>query len=608
MEIDYRLLRMQIAVSVSGEQADEAIERCSRLFYRELRGVLARVLERVTPAGLSLTLNAPLVLDLGDLPAGTFERPFCRRLEARLEQVLRQRLTALSAQWRWEPRAASWHRLAQWQGAGGETLDRWLERQLTNGPAHWWPALASYLLTAQGMRFGERLRAATRQRVCRQLAAIDLCGGLTKETLWLSALRYFQRHPQQSPPAIPDISGDCVSMVFGPQDLALLQALLAQPGGDASTCSLAPWLSYLWSIPLIREQMAPLLPSSPVKTGTDCAAVKGGIQAMALAQSEEAIGLPITLDAPLSIGQRSTADGRTTRWGEDKKTWREGSRRVPAASEVSGVSTVSGEGQRKEAWLQTSSSASLSVPPPGMALHSMVGGDTPHDVRKGVSRDAPPFLSPPEAIAEVRASRRGLFANEVSGVSTVSGEGQQKEAWLQTSSSASLSVPPPGMALHSMVGGDTPHDVRKGVSRDVPPFLSPPEAIAEVRASRRGLFANEVSGVSTVSGEGQQKEAWLQTSSSASLSVPPPGMALHSMVGGDTPHDVRKGVSRDVPPFLSPPEAIAEVRASRRGLFANEVSGVSTVSGEGQRKEAWLQTSSSASLSVPPPGMALHSM
>uniref|UniRef100_UPI003B9F4276 contractile injection system tape measure protein n=1 Tax=Aeromonas jandaei TaxID=650 RepID=UPI003B9F4276 len=65
--------------------------------------------------------------------------------------------------------------------------------------------------------------------------------------------------------------------------------------------------------------------------------------------------------------------------------------------------------------------------------------------------------------------------------------------------------------------------------------------------------------------------------------------------GGDTPHDVRKGVSRDVPPFLSPPEAMAEVRASRRGLFANEVSGASTVSGEDQRKEAWLQTSSPTS-------------
>ncbi|WP_370689166.1 contractile injection system tape measure protein, partial [Aeromonas sp. SG16] len=255
----YHLAKLTLSLAVGHEQAEEVMERGSRLFYRELQGLLTSVLQRVMPEGLTLRLDTPLVVALGTLPAATFEAPFVSRLEGALEQVLRQHLTAQVGQGQWESREGSWQRLRQARRGGAAQLECWLRRQLLNGPSHWWPVLASYLLTGEGRSLGEQLQAETCRYLCQQLADLPVSAPLTRDSLWLSALRYFQRHPSQTLPGLPAEWRLTPSPRAGSHDQQLLPLLVtpaAALGEGGGAPELAHWLAHLCALPELRHYLA----------------------------------------------------------------------------------------------------------------------------------------------------------------------------------------------------------------------------------------------------------------------------------------------------------------------------------------------------------------
>lgn len=262
----HQINRLRIALSLPSQYADQYSDRCSQLFHRELRRLLARVLIRVSPAGLTVRLNAPLLLDLGELPAATFELTFCRRLEAALERVLRLQLAQVRAQWQWQPLVTSRVQLAQVLLNVDESPDDWIVRQLEFGQEHWLPVVAGYALCPEGADLSSRLHKETLYELCRQLAPDIPCQGvLTGNTLWLSALRYFQCHPEHVPPARSSLAEqERAAWLVGnarlSQDVRVLQVLFANPSHSIS-CDprFEHWLRYLWQNPLVRELLQPTL-------------------------------------------------------------------------------------------------------------------------------------------------------------------------------------------------------------------------------------------------------------------------------------------------------------------------------------------------------------
>ncbi|WP_369679033.1 contractile injection system tape measure protein, partial [Burkholderia ubonensis] len=269
--------RLRISLSVSPENVAYFTDRSSRLFHRELPGLLERVASRVIPAGLSIRLDTPLVLDLGELPGTAFERTFCRRLERALEQAFKQYVANTNRQGRGKrvPRAECQALLKQALHAADEAPDSWLLRQLENGPAIWWPVLADYALLPEGAALNRRLRQETVRHLCGQLApGIPVQGELTRDSLWLSALLYFLRHPElpmpQAPPvprpgAPPMLDTARYAGAGRPHDVRLISALFEyQPISASHLVSLRPWLRHLWLSPVVFDRVWPTLESRQV--------------------------------------------------------------------------------------------------------------------------------------------------------------------------------------------------------------------------------------------------------------------------------------------------------------------------------------------------------
>ncbi|WP_164980053.1 hypothetical protein, partial [Aeromonas veronii] len=231
--------------------------------------MLARAWDRVIPAGLSVTIPTPLLLELGAIPLATFEHGFCRRLEGVLEPMLRQQLMAESAHWQWESWERSWERLREAEYSLDEPVEHWLLRQLANGPSHWWPVLAGYVLRLEGAALASRLQPETQRSLCRQLAdSLGVEQALTENTLWLSALRYFQCHPSVRMPDLPDSWQDVEPSSRGvkEEDAALLCTLFTQqpPSTSAQASSVTPWLRLLWGSATVRALVTPMLTSAQV--------------------------------------------------------------------------------------------------------------------------------------------------------------------------------------------------------------------------------------------------------------------------------------------------------------------------------------------------------
>ncbi|MNJ34395.1 hypothetical protein D3C77_291070 [compost metagenome] len=215
-------------------------------------------------------MTTPLVVKLGDIPGASFERTFCQRLEGAFEQALRLQLAQMRDQWRWESPIASRRRLAQALLSSDESPDDWIARQLADGAEHWGAVMAGYALSPTGASLGYRLRQDTLASLCRQWAP-EHPAGVTEAGggLWLSALHYFIRHPEHSPPEPPppgDLAGDVPEWTHWmhggkgtTQACKQLQALFSLPVTSLST-SLVRWLRPLWLSSEVVAHVRPVLP------------------------------------------------------------------------------------------------------------------------------------------------------------------------------------------------------------------------------------------------------------------------------------------------------------------------------------------------------------
>lgn len=84
--------KLRITLSLPANHADQFSRRCSQLFHTELKKLLDRVLSRLDTGVQTLSVTRPLVLDLGEIPAGTFESTFSRQFEGLLERHLERLL------------------------------------------------------------------------------------------------------------------------------------------------------------------------------------------------------------------------------------------------------------------------------------------------------------------------------------------------------------------------------------------------------------------------------------------------------------------------------------------------------------------------------------
>ncbi|KVP47943.1 hypothetical protein WJ88_00315 [Burkholderia ubonensis] len=217
------------------------------------------------------------MLNLGELPETAFERTFCRRLERTLELAFTQYLADPDRQglWKRAPQAECQALLEQTLHAADEAPDSWLLRQLENGPDIWWPVLASYALCPEGAALYRRLRQKTVRHLCAHLAPdIPVQGGLTEDSLWLSALLYFHHHPQLPMPQVPIVPRPGAPPVLDaalyagpgrPHDVRLITALFEYQAISAShSVSMRPWLRHLWLSPVVFDRVSPTLAARQV--------------------------------------------------------------------------------------------------------------------------------------------------------------------------------------------------------------------------------------------------------------------------------------------------------------------------------------------------------
>lgn len=335
MNNHHQINRLRIALSLSSVHADQYSERCSLLFHRELRRLLTRVLMRICPAGLTVRLNAPLVLDLGELPAATFEFTFCRRLEVALERELRLHLMQMRTQWQWEPLPVSRARLAQTLLATDESPDGWIVRQLELGLEHWLPVVAGYALHPEGVNLRYRLRQETAHALCRLWAPdiSDDTGVWTENTLQLYALYYFQCHPEQVPPVPPrglgtssDLENWSHRNVHQSQDITVLQVLFAHPTHSMSRVpALECWLRYLWQSPLVRELLQQTL-SAALMAQWRQRLTDGDLDLTASSRHTEAAlshSLSVETQGAIPQSEDNSHSAVSHRYAEDKSSFRQ---------------------------------------------------------------------------------------------------------------------------------------------------------------------------------------------------------------------------------------------------------------------------------------------
>lgn len=267
MESHYNIGRLRIAMNLGMSAVESYSEHTSRLFHRELRTLLVRVFSRTIPAGLSIRLESPMVLKLGDIPGAFFERTFCQRLESTLEQALRQLLTERGDLWIRDSPAQRRALLVEAMRSGKEPVASWLTRQLVLASELWLPVLAEYALLPEGATLYRHLREETVRDLCRELAPdVTQQGNVTGDSLWLSALHYFQQHPELPIPLlpvaiVPGVPPELRVVASGSQvnryDVRLLQTLFEHP--SSPSVPLMPWLRALWQNPVVVESIRSVL-------------------------------------------------------------------------------------------------------------------------------------------------------------------------------------------------------------------------------------------------------------------------------------------------------------------------------------------------------------
>ncbi|MFJ3368107.1 contractile injection system tape measure protein [Pseudomonas sp. NPDC086251] len=268
----HRLDRLRICLDVPPHDGQRLSEACSRLFHRQLRTLIARVLDKAQQAGGDLQISGPLTVDLGELPTLGFEKAFCQRLEQRLTECLlnygaqAQRLSTPRP--KLDPPSDPLTLLSRYLSDGDwpenappsarATLNTWLLADESRPAHHSVAALAHHSLNpASVSRLYHLLAPASLLQLCRCLAEVrSLTGPATLGTLQLCALRYFQRHPQSPLPVEPRAAP--VLVVEGNASHAqLLGGLFGEEGPVRGAW--AARLQMLWQQPVVRRILRQLL-------------------------------------------------------------------------------------------------------------------------------------------------------------------------------------------------------------------------------------------------------------------------------------------------------------------------------------------------------------
>lgn len=269
MSTTYSINRFRISISSQMQGAEYYAEYISHLFHCELKKLVERILSKTIPVGLSIRLESPLVLKLGNIPGAFFGRSFCQRLERALEQAIRQLLTERAELWtRDSPeqcRALLVQELRSWE----EPADSWLTRLLELAPDIWLPILAEYSLSPEGAELYRLLREGTVRDLCVKLAPdIPQQGDVTRDSLWLCALYYFQQHPALSVPSVPatvvpgvppELRVVTSAVPMKQYDVRLIKALFEH--ALSLPAPFIPWLRALWQHPVVVESVRPVLSS-----------------------------------------------------------------------------------------------------------------------------------------------------------------------------------------------------------------------------------------------------------------------------------------------------------------------------------------------------------
>ena len=271
-QLAHKLDKLRIELSVCPDNIDHFSQRCSRLFQRELQGLLERVLTRLDRPGQRCRISSPLVVNLGALPAVAFERAFCQRLEVRLEQLLRPLLSTADI----EPiecqsthsQSENYQRfeqaLLQGKGPLSEPLDDWLQAQWLRDPKSSLGALASLCLNGDGaQRLYRSLTPSTLKKLCEAwMPWVSVDGKCDQATLLLSVLGYFQQHPQLIMPAAEFKGAFSLRTLDQKQRLRLLFKQATSMHGSHSQ-TMKQWLQALWRD--VGVQTAVLAPLSDVQ-------------------------------------------------------------------------------------------------------------------------------------------------------------------------------------------------------------------------------------------------------------------------------------------------------------------------------------------------------
>ncbi|KVN29742.1 contractile injection system tape measure protein [Burkholderia ubonensis] len=259
---EHRLDRLRIVLSLPPGDAERVSDACSRLFHQRLRALIAAVLDRAQQECGNLVVVEPLVLDLGVLPPSGFEQQLCQRLEPLLlQQLLHHRrqfvwddditMTEADADVdgdrQLDALAALNHYLEHgvWQTGfrqGAIRNGAWLLGLAAAHPQRWLPILAAHCLRPASLqRVRSLLQPADSLRLGRLMAPRDAPEAPpAAATLSLCALRYFQQHPLQAMPAVPQEG----AILLSAPDADLLAVLFSAHA--TAPPPLAAWLRALW--------------------------------------------------------------------------------------------------------------------------------------------------------------------------------------------------------------------------------------------------------------------------------------------------------------------------------------------------------------------------
>ncbi|EDP57968.1 contractile injection system tape measure protein [Vibrio sp. AND4] len=249
----YTIDKVRISLSLPTNDADRFSRRCSQLFHTELKRLLERVLSRIDTGGQTLRVTRPLIIDLGKIPAGTFEPTFCQQLERQLTRTLQQLVSKyenedLSEQSRFDFVVESSEVL--------RNIEK-LNELLRINPQLTLAKLAQACLEYRGAnQLYRSLSPSKLKEICQKwVSELEVTGNLTPTTLQLCAIHYCQERLKLELPEL-DITDSPYSAYEKQILLKVFNNALDTKGNKHFK---ANWLIKLWQRDPVREYIQPQL-------------------------------------------------------------------------------------------------------------------------------------------------------------------------------------------------------------------------------------------------------------------------------------------------------------------------------------------------------------